>query len=187
MAAAKAKGKKRVRRIQIELPFYRQQVQALELKLERLKLQKHVTSSLQQRPEDPRGISSLVDAASVSTWNAIAERQFKERLRAETKQTELKAAHVELAQLLPELLKLLEKCRDGGAFTRWSTTEILGAVCRLRRFSFFRAAHESGKASKPYTPAAVSNSWESAESGLGLVEGEHGHEARPTCRQRCDS
>jgi RNase H-fold protein (predicted Holliday junction resolvase) len=95
--------KKRVRRIQIELAFYRRQVQELELRLKRLKLLK------EQQPFNTTLCFNDEDGTSV--WNGIAERQLKERLRAQKQQKELVDSQAELIKLETDLRKLLEKSR----------------------------------------------------------------------------
>ncbi|KAG7378395.1 hypothetical protein PHYPSEUDO_010147 [Phytophthora pseudosyringae] len=81
------RGKKRVRRIHIELSFYRQQVQELELQLKRLELHK-----------------------------AQSGTPLKQRLRAEEQHKELCEKHAIVAKLSTELLKLLEKCGNDENF-----------------------------------------------------------------------
>ncbi|KAL3660784.1 hypothetical protein V7S43_014186 [Phytophthora oleae] len=112
-------GKKRVRRIQIELPFLRQQVRDLELKLKRLKL--HSAQAVDTVNVEPKSLEPVLNTNLVengsdpnqnSVWNNIAERQLKERLRAKQQQTQLKQTHVDLLDMSVELQKLLKKCDE---------------------------------------------------------------------------
>ncbi|POM61873.1 hypothetical protein PHPALM_29048 [Phytophthora palmivora] len=104
----KSGNKKRVRRIQKELPILRQEVQELELKLTRLQFQatskqRTNTNDLNQKSQDG------------NLWNCIAERQLKERLRVEQEQLELKDLCNEVSKYSSELQTLFtrfEDCRE---------------------------------------------------------------------------
>ncbi|KAG6582980.1 uncharacterized protein IUM83_06173 [Phytophthora cinnamomi] len=117
-SATKPRDRKRVRRMQVELPFFRHQVHELEFKLKRLKLQRvsPVAGSVKTELHSPRSVQILVQKGSAadqnSVWNGIAERQLKERLRAEQQQQQLKQTHVELLGLSVELQTLLRKCDE---------------------------------------------------------------------------
>ncbi|KAG1697936.1 hypothetical protein DVH05_015420 [Phytophthora capsici] len=101
-------GKKRVRRIQIELPFLRQQVRDLELKLKRLKL--HNAQTVDIVKVESRTLQTTNGSDSV--WNGFAERQLKERLRVEQQHKRLQQTHQELLGVSMELQKLLKKCDE---------------------------------------------------------------------------
>ncbi|OWZ01545.1 hypothetical protein PHMEG_00027041 [Phytophthora megakarya] len=129
----KSGKKKRVRRIQIELPILRQQVQELELKLTRLQLQKASKTCQQQ---DGKKYSCTTEGATSrrlhlqkasktfqqqdgkkysSVWNSVAERQLKERLRVEQQQLGLKDSCKQWMQYSTELQELFtkfEECRE---------------------------------------------------------------------------
>ncbi|KAG7382654.1 hypothetical protein PHYBOEH_010399 [Phytophthora boehmeriae] len=104
-AIAKQLGRKRVRRIELEIPFFQCQVRDLKLKLKRIKLQR--ASPAVQRPN-----CAAFDRPETRVWDGIAERQLKERLRAERQQQELKNRRLELVKWAAELHKLLHKCGD---------------------------------------------------------------------------
>ncbi|KAL4088245.1 hypothetical protein PRIC1_012670 [Phytophthora ramorum] len=103
-------NKKRVRRIHVELSLHRQQVQELELKLKRLKLQKSQSVAMEHQDTCRDQLRTTAGSEAVSVWNAIAERQFQERLRAQSQQKRLRDTQTQLTQFSTELLKLLEKC-----------------------------------------------------------------------------
>ncbi|GMF36486.1 unnamed protein product [Phytophthora fragariaefolia] len=113
--ATKPRGRKRVRRIQVELAFFRDQARELELKLKRLKLQSK-SSTVKPGLPSPPSVQNLVQNRSgvdqISVWNGTAERQFKERLRVERQQQQLKQTHAELLDVSLELQKLLRKCDE---------------------------------------------------------------------------
>ncbi|POM76032.1 Hypothetical protein PHPALM_6777 [Phytophthora palmivora] len=101
----KSGNKKRVRRIQKELPILRQEVQELELKLTRLQFQatskqRTNTNDLNQKSQDG------------NLWNCIAERQLKERLRVEQEQLELKDLCNEVSKYSSELQTLFSRFED---------------------------------------------------------------------------
>ncbi|OWZ12565.1 hypothetical protein PHMEG_00014247 [Phytophthora megakarya] len=101
----KSGNKKRVRRIQRELPILRQQVQELELKLTRLQFQN--TSSNGNLANKQNQVTQ-----KGFLWNLIAERQLKERLRVEQQQIGLKDLCKELRQYSSELQILFTKFED---------------------------------------------------------------------------
>ncbi|KAL4150976.1 hypothetical protein PRNP1_010362 [Phytophthora ramorum] len=106
--ATKTCGKKRVRRIQVELPFFRHQVRDLELKVKRLKLQSSSSAGVISSAQNlDRGV---LKTDQKSLWNGIAERQLKERVCVEQQRQQLKEAHVELRNMSVEMFKLLQKC-----------------------------------------------------------------------------
>lgn len=110
---ARKSGKKRIRRIQLELSFFRHQVRDLELQLKRIKLQ---NSSPRSELKSLESVQNLVGKGSGadqnSVWNGIAERQLKERLRVEEQRQQLKQTHVESSNMSMELQKLLRKCDE---------------------------------------------------------------------------
>ncbi|KAG6966178.1 hypothetical protein JG687_00005000 [Phytophthora cactorum] len=92
--AATFPKKKRVRRQQVELKDLRELAEKLEHRLEQLK--KHRLSSAQTPNRPINGNFSSSNSHSVifgpaSVWESIADRQFKERARAEKKNEQLKA------------------------------------------------------------------------------------------------
>ncbi|KAG3111572.1 hypothetical protein PI124_g9326 [Phytophthora idaei] len=92
--AATVPKKKRVRRQQVELKDLRELAEKLEHRLEQLK--KHRLSSAQTPNRPINGNFSSSNSHSVifgpaSVWESIADRQFKERARAENKNEQLKA------------------------------------------------------------------------------------------------
>ncbi|KAG7377019.1 hypothetical protein PHYPSEUDO_012326 [Phytophthora pseudosyringae] len=100
-------GKKCVRRIQLELPFYGQQVAELELKLKRVELQKLPGNTSRvhfSRDEDQMDTDSV--------WNGITERQLKKRLRAKQQNEGLQTSYKELVGFSTELQTLLRRSED---------------------------------------------------------------------------
>ncbi|KAG7395767.1 hypothetical protein PHYBOEH_003202 [Phytophthora boehmeriae] len=91
-----APKKKRVRRQQVELRYLRELTGKLEHRLEQLK-KRRVTSNSLTSPADSAqsyqiGINGAVNYSGASLWEGIADRQFKERKRAEKQNQELKMA-----------------------------------------------------------------------------------------------
>ncbi|KAL3670607.1 hypothetical protein V7S43_003799 [Phytophthora oleae] len=123
---AKWSGKKRVRRIQLELTLFRSQVEELELKRKRLKLQ-------QASGNSP---ALLDDIGTTSVWNAIAERQLRERLRAEKHTTELQASYKGLVDFSTDIQKLLRRSED-------SKKELAERVKQEPRFRFQKLTTEA--------------------------------------------
>ncbi|KAK1935822.1 hypothetical protein P3T76_010516 [Phytophthora citrophthora] len=103
---AKRSRKKRVRRIQLELALFHSQVEELELKLKRLKLQK------------ASGIALFDAIRTTSAWNAIAERQLKERVRVEQRNSELRVSYKGLMGVSTEIQKLLDRIEDSTEVSR---------------------------------------------------------------------
>ncbi|ETP39765.1 hypothetical protein F442_12797 [Phytophthora nicotianae P10297] len=125
--------KKRVRRIQAELPLYRQQVHDLELQLTRYKLKS--TKTAQLKSEDGR---CNTQNGGGSLWNEVAERQLKERLRAERQQAELKESYNEFIQCSTELRKLLTRAEE-------SKRELMQCVQISERHKFWDLSIDSAE------------------------------------------
>ncbi|KAH7459590.1 uncharacterized protein KRP23_15149 [Phytophthora ramorum] len=106
---AKPSGSKRVRRVHRELPLYRQQVDELQLKVKRLKLQK-TSPNVQHNWTDQIRTTSSSTCSSV--WNDIAEGQLKERLRAEQQNEELKMSYSQLIEFSDGLQKFFQRCEN---------------------------------------------------------------------------
>ncbi|KAG6613754.1 uncharacterized protein IUM83_18538 [Phytophthora cinnamomi] len=103
--------KKRVRRIQKELPLWRQQVAELELQLARCKLKRrHENGDSKEMGPHKKGHKICDD--SLSVWNNIAERQLRERLRVEQQQLKLEKSCSEAARVSLELHKLMHKFEE---------------------------------------------------------------------------
>ncbi|KAG7378394.1 hypothetical protein PHYPSEUDO_010146 [Phytophthora pseudosyringae] len=130
----KSGNKKRVRRIQVELPLLRQQVQGLELKLKRLQLQNVSTPAIAQSRY--KCTNGQIQVAQVSNlWNQVAERQLKERLRVEQRQLNLKESCKEFVLYSSELHKLFAKFEEA----REETSKRLGGRPQYPFWDF--AAH----------------------------------------------
>jgi CRISPR/Cas system-associated endoribonuclease Cas2 len=109
-----ARSKKRVRRIQLDLLFFRSHAKELELQLKRLKLQRSSSKAIGTEVLSPRSVQQLAEKSPArsqhSVWNGIAERQLKERLRAERQRKELEDEREDLRDLAMALQKLLQRC-----------------------------------------------------------------------------
>ncbi|KAK1935816.1 hypothetical protein P3T76_010510 [Phytophthora citrophthora] len=104
----KSGNKRRVRRIQVELPLLRQHVQELEVQLKRKQLQQ-----LQVSPPHPQcNISEHKTQHASSLWNNVAEGQLKERLRVEREQLALTGFCKELVDYSAEMQRLFTKFEE---------------------------------------------------------------------------
>ncbi|KAG7379342.1 hypothetical protein PHYBOEH_011959 [Phytophthora boehmeriae] len=126
------------RRVQVEIPLFRQQVEQLELQLSRLEVQKTLQLKFPRKRTKNRQIPQCKAGVS-SVWGGIAERQFKERLRAELEQKTLKSAESELVALSLELQKLLQKSQE---LTDWAQPPNSVGSQLLRRFWDFSVDDE---------------------------------------------
>ncbi|KAG7395769.1 hypothetical protein PHYBOEH_003204 [Phytophthora boehmeriae] len=114
-AAAKPK-KKRIRRQKLELNYLRELVVKLEDQMTELKTK-------QNEPQDDK--QKAVEAAP-SIWKGIAERQLKERERAETKNQKLRMSLEGQLKLATKLEKILRKR------PRNEETEVLTDIKRFK-------------------------------------------------------
>ncbi|KAK1935809.1 hypothetical protein P3T76_010503 [Phytophthora citrophthora] len=106
----KSGNKRRVRRIQVELPLLRQHVQELELQLKRTQL---LRLNVAPPPAPPHGNNLDYNIQDVgSLWNRVAERQLNERLRLEQEQLDLKEFCKEMVDYSAEMQKLFTKFEE---------------------------------------------------------------------------
>ncbi|KAG6613723.1 uncharacterized protein IUM83_18530 [Phytophthora cinnamomi] len=118
-ASAAAPKKKRVRRQQLELKQLRELSEELKRRVEQLKRRRLCTPQTQRsRSNDNLRSSKKAKYGPAPVWEAIADRQFKERSRVEKQNEELKLllkAQSGMAQSLQaKVLKILgDKCLIG--------------------------------------------------------------------------
>jgi hypothetical protein len=107
----KAGNKKRVRRIQRELPVLRQEVRDLEITLARLQLKQRGEGPAPQRcSEGGSNLSRKACEENGLLWDSIAEGQLRSRLRSEQERQQLRDLRTELQQYSKELQQALGKC-----------------------------------------------------------------------------